>query len=123
MHIKRRGICFVISDFKTDGYWDTLSLIARKHDCVAVKIFDPVDLRFPNTGMIELQDPETGALLLAEGASARFRQSYRQFWSQRHRRWLDHCRQRGVDTLTLSTSDDPGQELIRFFRRRRKNVR
>ncbi len=119
-NVKRRGICFIISDFKTEGYWDSLTLLGRRHDCIAIKITDPVDREFPIGGMVELLDPESGAVLLAEGRSASFRQAYADFWAEREKVWLKGCRLRGVETLTLSTSEDPGQALVRFFRKRRR---
>ena len=121
-NLKRRGICFIISDFRTDGYWDSLSLLARKHDCVAVKIVDPIDFVFPRTGVLELQDPESGNILFADGTSPSFRQSYGRFWQEKQAAWEKACRRRGVETLTLSTSDDPGVEILRFFRHRRRVV-
>lgn len=121
-NLKRRGICFIISDFRTDGYWDSLSLLARKHDCVAVKIVDPIDFVFPRTGVLELQDPESGNILFADGTSPSFRQSYGRFWQEKQAVWEKACRRRGVETLTLSTSDDPGVEILRFFRHRRRVV-
>ena len=119
-NVKRRGICFIISDFKTEGYWDSLTLLGRRHDCIAIKITDPVDREFPIGGMVELLDPESGAVLLAEGRSASFRQAYADFWAEREKVWLKGCRLRGVETLTLSTSEDPGQALVRFCRKRRR---
>lgn len=121
-NLKRRGICFIISDFRTDGYWDSLSLLARKHDCVAVKIVDPIDFVFPRTGVLQLEDPESGDILFADGTSSSFRQSYDRFWQEKQAVWEKDCRRRGVETLTLSTSDDPGVEILRFFRRRRHVV-
>jgi uncharacterized protein (DUF58 family) len=119
-NLKRRGICFIISDFRTEGYWDSLSLLARKHDCVAVKIADPVDTLFPRTGIMELEDPESGEVLFADGSSPSFRQTYERYWQEKQAAWEAGCARRGVDTLTLSTSDDPGIEILRFFRRRRQ---
>jgi uncharacterized protein (DUF58 family) len=119
-NLKRRGICFIISDFRTEGYWDSLSLLARKHDCVAVKIADPVDTVFPRVGIIELEDPESTEVMFADGRSASFRQSYERYWQEKQAVWESACARRGVDTLTLNTSDDPGVEILRFFRRRRR---
>ncbi len=119
-NLKRRGICFIISDFRTDGYWDSLSLLARKHDCVAVKIYDPVEAFFPRTGVVELEDPESGDILLADGSSSRFRRSYERLWQEKQSGWTNACQRRGVESMTLSTSDDPGVEILRFFRRRRR---
>jgi len=119
-NLKRSGICFIISDFRTEGYWDSLSLLARKHDCVAVKIIDPVDTLFPRAGIMELEDPESGEVLVADGRSPYFRQSYERYWQGKQAAWEEGCARRGVETLTLSTSDDPGVEILRFFRRRRR---
>jgi uncharacterized protein (DUF58 family) len=119
-NLKRRGICFIISDFKTTEYHEPLSLLARKHDCVAIRIADPVDREFPPAGLIRLEDPESGKTLVSEGNSARFRRAYAAFWEQEHERWREACRKRGVETISLSTADDPGQELYRFFQRRRR---
>jgi uncharacterized protein (DUF58 family) len=118
-NLKRRGICVIISDFRTDGYWDSLALLARRHDCVAVKVSDPVDFAFPPTGLSELQDPESGETLLADGASASFRQAYQDFWRARHESWEALCRSRGVDALLLSSAEDPGVPILRFFQQRR----
>jgi uncharacterized protein (DUF58 family) len=121
-NLKRRGICFIISDFRTHGYWDSLALLARKHDCVAVKIVDPADFVFPRAGIMELEDPESGEILVADGSSTAFRRSYERFWRQEQANWETNCQRRGVETLTLSTSDDPGAEILRFFRRRRRSA-
>jgi uncharacterized protein (DUF58 family) len=121
-NFKRRGICFIISDFRTSGYWDSLSLLARKHDCVAVKISDPVDSVFPKAGILELEDPESGDIIFADGSSSRFRQSYERYWKQMQAAWESGCQRRGVETLSLSTSDDPGVEILRFFQRRRRRL-
>ena len=117
-HMKRRGICLLLSDFRAEGYWDSLGLLARRHDCIAVRISDPVDERFPPTGLLELEDPESGETLLAEGGSAAFRQAYALFWEQRRRQWLEQCRRRRVEVLEVRTDADPGEALVRFFRRR-----
>jgi uncharacterized protein (DUF58 family) len=118
--LKRRGICFIISDFKTGGYWDPLSHLARKHDVIAAKLIDPVDFAFPQTGMVDLLDPESGDTLLASGKSESFRKSYKQFWEEDHSLWLEECRKRGVETLCLDTADDPGMKLVQFFQRRKR---
>ena len=53
--MKRRGICIIISDFKTSNYEKELSLLARKHDVIAIKIFDSNDISFPSIGFLESQ--------------------------------------------------------------------
>lgn len=118
--LKRRGICVIISDFRAEGYWEALSLLARKHDVVAVKVYDPAEARFPPAGLLALQDPESRESLWADGGSPAFRRAYDRSWSEHHEAWLDNCRRRAVETLAMSTSEDPVVELTRFFRRRRQ---
>jgi len=118
--LQRRGICVVLSDFKTEGYWHELSLLARRHDVIAARILDPADVEFPEVGTVELEDPESGKSLVSDGLGRRFRQEYRRFWEEHAFRWREECRKRGVETLSLTTGDDPGLKLLDFFRRRKR---
>jgi uncharacterized protein (DUF58 family) len=118
--LKRRGICVIISDFKTEGYWDVLTHLSRKHDCIAVKIYDSVDFSFPEVGLVELEDPESGKVILGEGISKRFRRDYEDFWERHHVHWQHECGRRGVETLEIGTSEDPGARLVQFFQRRKR---
>jgi uncharacterized protein (DUF58 family) len=117
--LKRRGMCVIISDFKTSGYLRDLSLLARKHDVIAVRITDPVDHEYPVTGLVHLEDPETGHTILASGRSRKFRRRYRDYWEIQRRQWKRECARRGIAVLEISTTDDPTTRLVQFFRRRR----
>lgn len=118
--LKRRGICIIVSDFRMNSGIRELTLLSKKHDVIAIKVTDPADSRFPATGLIELTDPEERHRLVTFGGSKRFQQEYREFWELEHSLWLRNCRKRGIDTLTISTSEDPAQRLIRFFARRKQ---
>lgn len=117
--LKRRGVVIVISDFKTSSYLPDLTLMGRRHDVIAVRVTDPVDREFPQTGLIRLEDPESGRTVLASGASAGFRDSYRDFWEQQRRTWLTECRKRGIGTMEVATDQDAATQLIRYFERRK----
>ncbi len=117
--LSRRGVVIVISDFKTTGYLPDLTLMGRRHDVIAVRVSDPVDRDFPETGLIRLDDPESRRTVLASGASARFREAYHEFWEQQRRTWLTECRKRGIGTIEISTNDDPATQLIRYFEKRK----
>ncbi len=118
--LKRRGICVILSDFKTSGYYKNLSLLSRRHDVIAVRIVDPVDELYPETGLFRLEDPETGRSILAPGRSQRFRREYHDYWRMERRQWRRECRRRGVATLEVDTDEDPAVKLLRFFQRRRR---
>lgn len=118
--MKRRGICVILSDFRTTGYWRELSILSRKHDVIAIRLTDPLDQEYPRTGLLELQDPETQETLLGTGHSRKFRQEYHDFWELEQLTWRRECRRRGVATLEIGTTEDPVPKLMHFFEGRRK---
>lgn len=118
--MKRRGICVLLSDFKTPVVWRELTLLARHHDVIAALLTDPIDLDFPSSGLIELADTESDRVLLARGRSKGFRDSYRAHWSAHRILWEEGFARRGIDLLPLETGGDPALELISFFERRRR---
>jgi uncharacterized protein (DUF58 family) len=117
--LKRRGICIIVSDFRMNTGLRELTLLSKKHDVIAIKVTDPADSKFPATGLIELIDPEERHRLLAVGRSGKFQQEYREFWEMEHALWQRNCRKRGIETLSVSTSEDPTKSLIKFFTRRK----
>lgn len=116
--LKRRGIIVVLSDFKTSGYFRDLTLISRRHDVIAVRVTDPIDLEYPDSGLVRLVDPESERSVLAVGSSERYRSAYSTFWTQHRLQWLHECRRRRVATLEVRTDGDPSARLIGFFDRR-----
>jgi uncharacterized protein (DUF58 family) len=117
--LKRRGVVIVISDFKTHGYLPDLTLMGRRHDVIAIRIVDPVDREFPARGLVRLEDPESRRTILAPGSSARFRESYRDYWETERKQWQSECRRRRIGTLEVHTDRDPAAQLIRFFETRK----
>ena len=61
--IKKRAVAFLVSDFLDSGYFKNLNLTNKKHDVVAIEVFDPREKSLPSLGIINLTDPETGELL------------------------------------------------------------
>jgi uncharacterized protein (DUF58 family) len=118
--LKRRGIVVIISDFLTADYQQELSLIARRHDVIAVRISDPVTELLPEIGFLSVVDPETRDTLYLDGKSRRYRFEYEQFWRRQRQQWLRECRRRGISAIEIGTVDDVAERLIGFFQRRRK---
>jgi uncharacterized protein (DUF58 family) len=117
--LKKRGIVFILSDFKTEGYQRELLILGRKHDVIALRIFSPEDDEFPEAGLAYLEDPETREVLVSAGMSEKFRQDYADFRQTLRRQWLRNCGRLGVSTAEISTLDDPGEKLTQFFKRRK----
>jgi uncharacterized protein (DUF58 family) len=117
--MKRRGICLIISDFRTESGLKEAALLAGKHDVIAVRILDDNEFSFPVAGYIELQDPESGKSLPVLGSSGRFKREYHDYWRAEHAIWEQMYRRRGIGTLTIDAGDDPAGRLIRYFDSRR----
>lgn len=117
--LPRRGICVIISDFKTSNYYRELRTLARRHDTLAIRVVDPIDIEFPESGLIQLEDPESGREILAHGSPG-YRRDYHSYWQMHRRQWLRECGRRGVSTLEIRTDEDAATHLIRYFKRRRK---
>jgi uncharacterized protein (DUF58 family) len=118
--LKRRGIVFILSDFKTDAYQRELLILGRKHDVIALRIFSPADEEFPEAGLAYLEDPETRRVILSAGMSAKFRREYSDFRQAQRRQWLRDCGRLGISTVEIATSEDPGGKLTQFFKHRGK---
>ena len=117
--MKRRGICILVSDFRIPPAYRQLSMLAKKHDLIAVKITDPADQKAPETGLMELRDPESGKIINSFGFSSRYRKDFEEFWLADHLFWQRECHRRGIDSLVIDTEEDPAKALLSFFRRRK----
>ena len=119
--MKRRGICFVLSDFRSSDYYKELSILSRKQDVIAVRIEDKLEKDYPSTGLIALEDPETGEIIHGFGRSGKFRKEYKDFWELERLHWLNNCKKLGIGVLEIDTEEDPGQGLLKFFNKRKKH--
>jgi uncharacterized protein (DUF58 family) len=117
--MKRRGICVILSDFKTSSGWKELTLLSKKHDVIAIKVDDPLDNKVPFKGFVKMDDPETGMGVSGFAGSRKFNRRYGEFRANQDYFWKRECSRRGVQTLTISTDDDPVVELMRYFNRRK----
>ncbi|MCL2519643.1 MAG: DUF58 domain-containing protein [Spirochaetaceae bacterium] len=118
--MKRRGICIIVSDFKADGYWHELAMLSRRHDVIAIRIEDELDVSFPKVGFLTLSDIEEGYSMAIHSLSNRFRKDYTGYWQTMRVSWHKNCKKHGVDTLIISTQDDALAALNSFFKRRLK---
>ena len=119
--LNRRGIIFVISDFMDTGSLFRLSVLNRRHDCVAVRLLDPLDFELPDIGWVRLQDPETGQQQLMNLGSAKVRQQYAEKALAREEALNESLKRMSVDQISLRTdSDSIWKEMLRFYQRHRK---
>ncbi len=120
--LKRRSAVFVVSDFISPAGWEKpLAQLARRHEVVAVRLRDPLEMAWPeNTGMLLVQDAESGEQLLVDGNDAAFRQRFAQQAQDREAALLSSLSQAGVDCLELNTDEAMDQALLRFAQLRKR---
>jgi uncharacterized protein (DUF58 family) len=117
--LRRRSAVFVISDFLSQPGWDKpLARLARRHDVVAVRLLDPLELELPDIGLLLLRDPETGEQLQVDTHERGFRHRFARLAAQREAELRASLARAGVDTLELSTDEDLLSALLRFMQLR-----
>lgn len=122
--IRRRSTIFVVSDFISEPGWDRpLAQLAMRHDVVAVRLLDPLELALPDLGLLTLHDAETGEQLLVDTHDPGFRQRFAAMAARREAELRAALARAGVDTLELSTADDLASAILRFADLRRQRAR
>ena len=116
--IRKRSICFVLSDFMSRNYVAPLRVVARRHDVIGVQIFDPLEKELPNVGLIRVTDAETGNFQWLDTASSDTRTKYKQWYTDNVEYMKESFRKAGVAHLSLVTNEPYLSELVQFFKRR-----
>jgi uncharacterized protein (DUF58 family) len=126
--LRRRSIVFLVSDFlepaareSSPPRWrDLLAKLNRRHDVIAVRVFDPFEVELPAAGVIGLQEIETGGALELDTRAGRVRDAWRED-AERRRADLQAALARArVERIDLDTTRDLGDPILAFFRRRVK---
>jgi uncharacterized protein (DUF58 family) len=122
--IRRRSLVFVLSDFISEPGWEpALGRLARRHDVVAVRLWDPLEMALPDVGLVTVQDAETGEQLFIDASDPGFRERYAAIAEEREAALLNGLAQSGADVLELATDDDLLDALLRFADLRKQRAR
>jgi uncharacterized protein (DUF58 family) len=122
--LKRRSTVFVVSDFISEPGWEKpLGQLAQRHEVVAVRLLDPMELALPDLGMIMFRDAETGEQVLVDTHDKGFRQRFARIAAEREAALRQSLGRAGVDTLELSTDSDLVDALMRFTDMRKRRSR
>ncbi|HPR18862.1 MAG TPA: DUF58 domain-containing protein [Candidatus Cloacimonadota bacterium] len=113
---KKKSIIFVISDFLDENYENSLRLLAKKHDVIALRILDRAEVELPNAGLLQLRDAETGKFVTVNSASAKVRADYAKLVQQRDEQLQEKFRKMKIDLITLFTDQPYAPELRKFFK-------
>ena len=117
--IKKRCTTFLISDFiDKGGFKDALTIANRKHDVVAIQVYDRRETELPSVGLMKVKDAETGAERWIDSSSARVREAYKEWWDRRQAAMNDSFKKCRVDSVSIRTEDDYVKALIALFDKR-----
>jgi len=116
--LHRRSIVFLISDFIDEDYERPIQLMRRRHDMVAVSIFDPRERALPDVGFINLQDAETGEQFLVDSSRREVRAYFAQQQDKEDQRRRALFRRNGVDEVSIDITKSYVDPLVRLFHER-----
>ena len=110
---------YMLSDFYAKhNFSDAITICNRKHDLVAIQVYDRLALELPDVGLIRVVDAETDEEMYVDTGSRKMRQLYRQYWTSRQARLMDMLTKSNVDNVSISTDDDFVKKLLLLFKRR-----
>jgi uncharacterized protein (DUF58 family) len=116
--VKKRSIVFLISDFMDQGYERALKIANRKHDLVALRIYDPGEQELPAMGLVPFRDAETNELRWVNTSSHTVRRNYKARALEQQAYMKDLFRRSGVDHASIATTESYIKPLMNLFKRR-----
>ena len=122
--IRRRSLIMIASDFISEPGWEhPLGRLARRHEVIALRLFDPRETELPDAGLLVVEDAETGELLSVDTSDPEFRRRFALVATERDAEIRAAARRAGVDLHVVSTEDDLVAALARIVELRRRRRR
>jgi uncharacterized protein (DUF58 family) len=117
--LKKRSTVFLISDYiSPSDYQHALTIANRKHDVVAIQVYDERETEIPNVGLMKIKDAESGVDSWVDTSSAQVRQSYKKWWSGRQDAMQKSFKKSHVDAVSIRTDQDYVKALLNLFHQR-----
>jgi len=121
--IKRRSLVVVVSDFISDPGWArALALLGQRHDVLAVRLYDALEMTLPDVGLVIMEDAETGQQLFVDTHDPGFRQRFATLAAEREAALREALAVAGADCIELATDADLADTLLRFARLRKRRA-
>ncbi len=120
--IRKRATVFLVSDFIGTDFKKPLGLLNKRHDVIAVPVRDRVEIAMPSVGLIEIQDAETGQVMVVDTSSQRFRRQYGGHSAKRFDELRGLLRSVNVDLIPIATDKPYINDLIQFFHMRHRRL-
>ena len=117
--IKKRCTTFMLSDFIDDNdYRNALTIANRKHDIVAIQVYDRRLAELPDVGLMKVRDAETGHEQWIDTSSAKLRNAHHAWWKERQMRLAETFTKSNVDSVSVRTDQDYVKSLLNLFAKR-----
>ena len=117
--IKRRCTAFMLSDFYSpNDFTQALTICNRKHDVVAIQVYDQRAKTLPDVGLMKVRDAETGHEMYIDTSSKKLRSAHTAYWMNRQQQLKDSFTKSNVDSVSIATNDDYVKQLLMLFRMR-----
>ena len=117
--IKKRCTVFLISDFITpEDFSGAMTIANRKHDVVAIQVYDKREAELPRVGLVKLHDAERGGGVWVDTSSRRVRENYAAWWNERQAQMDESLKKSRVDITSVATDEDFVVALMNLFKRR-----
>jgi uncharacterized protein (DUF58 family) len=116
---RHKSIVFLLSDFADAGYHDALRVAAKRHDVIGVQVYDRTDAQLPKVGLLQVQDPETGATVWLDTNDAMVQYAYQSQFAKIQNDAVATFKNAGADLLQIATGQDYVKTLQQFFIKRR----
>ena len=116
--LKKKAIVFVLSDFLTDDYDNTLRIVGTKHDVTGIRVYDEKEEVIPNLGMIQVRDAETGKIRLVNTGSKQVRHAYWRHYMERVDYFKEAFKKAGCGTLSCRVDESYVRKLLGYFKHR-----
>ena len=120
---KRKSVVFLISDFRDDNYEKPLKRINPRHDLVAISVADRRETEFPDVGLIELEDTETGEIILFDSSSTKTRRHFQEKNLDEINKRKKNFLKNKIDNIEIYADQPYTQSLIHFFQYRHRKDR
>lgn len=116
--LKKKAIVFMLSDFMDQGYEKTLRIAAKKHDLTGIRVYDPVETKLPNLGIVPIRDAETGAVKWISTFSKKIRKNYETQYRQHVSAYEELFSKNGAGKLSCSVEESYVKKLLGYFKAR-----
>ena len=116
--MKKKAIVFILSDFIADDYDQTMKIVSGKHDVTGIRVYDKHEESIPNLGMVQMEDEETGELMLVNTSSKKVRLNYGKFYHEKVAYYKESFTKSGAGAIDCRVDESYVKKLLGYFKRR-----